>query len=135
VTRSVSAATILRRAAVASLPAGIAGRDDDLARDREGDGLGGGVLAEVGEELLDLLGGFDDLFGPGRSLLLELALGGGESGVQLVLLAVEAALELVLHLERARPPLPPLPSASSSSAASARLRASSSTWVTMYRAK
>ncbi len=75
-----------------------AGRDHHLARNGEGDRLGRGSLAEAGQELLDLLRGLDDLLGAGGPLLLELALGGGKLGVELVLLAMEARLELVLEI-------------------------------------
>ena len=97
-TRSVSAATILRSAAVASLPAVPPAANDDLARDRERDRVRGSVLAQGGELLLDPLGGLDDLLGPGRALKLELGLGRRETRDQLVLLAVEAALQLVFEI-------------------------------------
>ena len=56
------------------------------------------LLPSAFSRLLDPLGGLDYLLGPGRALLLELALGGRESGVELILLAVEAALELVFEV-------------------------------------
>ena len=103
---------------------------------REGDGLLGDAGLELGEAALGLLGDRGDLLGPGGALGLEVGLGPGELGVELVLGLVHLGAQLVLELGQR---LAGLAAATLGLflelAARARLRASSSTWVTMYRAK
>ncbi len=80
------------------LAALVAGGDDDLARRGEGDGLLGHAGLELGQERLGGLGGRRDLLGPGRALSLEVGLGPGQLGLQLVGLAVDVGAQLVLEL-------------------------------------
>ncbi len=87
-----------RRGLLAAL---VAGRDDDLAGRGEGDRLGRLAALELGEQGLGGLGRGGDLLGPSGALRLEVGLGPGELAVELVGLAVEFRLQLVLELGQA----------------------------------
>ena len=118
------------------LAALVAGGDDDLARRGEGDGLLGDAGLELGQRGLGLLGGRGDLLGPRGALRLEVArLVRPSSAFSSSSGRFRSARSSSSSSARRSPALPPRPSASSSIAARARLRASSSTWVTMYSAK
>ena len=136
-TRSVSAETILRRARGGLLAALVAGGDDDLAGRGEDDRVLGLAGLQLGEPGLDRLGGGDDLLGPDGALALEVGLRRGQLGVAArPWSSVDVGAELVLELgELARRPCRRGPRPRPRAASRARLRASSSTWVTMYRAK
>ena len=82
------------------LAALVAGGDNDLAGRGEHDRVLGDAGLQLGQPGLDLLGGGDDLLGPGRPLGLEVGLGRGQLGVELVLLAVDVGAQLVLELRR-----------------------------------
>ena len=86
-TCSVYVADDLAQARRGLLAALVAGGDDDLARRGEGDRLLGGAGLELGEQGLGRLRGGGDLLGPGGALGLEVRLGPGELGVELVLAA------------------------------------------------
>ena len=134
-TRSVYSPTILRSRAVASLPPFSPAAHDDLAGRVEGDRLLGNAALELGQRRLGLLGRPRRSPRSAGALRLEVRLGPAELRVQLVLGRFSSARSSSSSAASALPALPPRPSASSSIAARARLRASSSTWVTMYSAK
>ena len=98
-TRSVSAAAILRSWAVAALPRLVAGGEDDLAGRGERDRLlGGGRCPSASSWASTRLGGLGDRVGRLGPLALEVGLRRGQGRVQLVLLAVEDGAQLVLAL-------------------------------------
>ena len=78
------------------LAALVAGGDDDLAGRLEGDRLGGDAGLELGEGRLGHLRERGDLLGPGGTLCLEVRLGPGQLGVELVLGLVDFGAQLVL---------------------------------------
>ena len=99
VTRSVSAATILRSAAVASLPAlpPAATTTSPVGAKAIAALLGRPVL-QRSELRLHALGRLDDCLGPGGALGLEVRARLRERGVQLVLASVDVRTQLVLEI-------------------------------------
>ena len=121
-----------RHGALAAL---VTGAHDHFAGGGEDDRLGGSGTAQLLDLGVGRLLRLDELGGQGRALLLALALEGGQPFVELVLAPVEVGQQLVFEVGQRL-------SAAATTAfgflfelGSMRARASSSTQVTMYRAK